>query len=186
MSLAGQQFYREVFLRSEKWQTVRLEVLARDDAQCRVCGHRNVSNDAHHIYYPESIWESRAEHLVTLCRQCHSFVHVFLPKSPATLDEGLGNFELLRQELLKWAKVVNRRLTKDESTCWICKRPGTDYNYEKVAALELPEILFEHPICDQCIATIEAVPNRGNGWKVIRAMLAERKKQKGVDTASPQ
>jgi len=71
MGIEGKHAYRFVYLKSEKWQNVRIEALAREGGKCQICGEESISNDAHHVWYPESIWETRSENLVILCRPCH-------------------------------------------------------------------------------------------------------------------
>jgi predicted HNH restriction endonuclease len=37
MSIEGKLFYREIYLKSEQWQTVRIEALAREKWCCQIC-----------------------------------------------------------------------------------------------------------------------------------------------------
>lgn len=78
MSIAQKHAYRFGYLKSEEWQNVRAAVLARDDARCWFCGIRDISNDVHHVFYPKSIWNTKSQHCVTLCRSCHDKVHILL------------------------------------------------------------------------------------------------------------
>lgn len=105
MSIEGQHSYRFGYLKSEQWQTVRIEALAREKAKCQVCGEESLSNDAHHMWYPENIWETRAEHLVILCRPCHDFIHTMVPECK-TNDEELGRTNWLKfsNSILAWRK----------------------------------------------------------------------------------
>lgn len=70
--------YRFKYLKSDEWKTVRSEALLREDACCQICGFRDLSNDAHHIAYPDSFWDTQPYHLVILCRPCHDLAHVLL------------------------------------------------------------------------------------------------------------
>lgn len=64
-----------MFLQSEDWKTIRSEALANQDGHCFLCKKRSISNDAHHIFYRENIWETKADDLIILCRPCHDFLH---------------------------------------------------------------------------------------------------------------
>lgn len=105
MSIESKHAYRFVYLKSDQWQNVRLEALAREKAKCEICYAESISNDAHHIWYPENIWETTSDHLVILCRPCHDFIHTMLPECK-TKDEELGRQEWLR---FKNAIIIWRR-----------------------------------------------------------------------------
>lgn len=100
MSIEGQHAYRFGYLKSEKWKTVRLEALAREKGMCQICGEESISNDAHHVWYPENIYETTERHLVILCRPCLDFLHVMLPDCK-TNDEDKG-----REQWLKFANAI--------------------------------------------------------------------------------
>lgn len=107
MSVEGKHHYRFTYLKSEQWQNVRIEALAREKGKCQICGEESISNDAHHMWYPESIWETRADHLVILCRPCHDFIHSMIPECK-TNDEEVG-----RANWLKFSNAIkNWRLEK--------------------------------------------------------------------------
>jgi len=63
------------------WQRKRLDIMNRDHFQCRVCGKEN-NLTVHHLYYlPNTrIFDYDDEALVTLCKPCHSAIHVDLAK----------------------------------------------------------------------------------------------------------
>lgn len=75
MGVESKHSYRFVFLKSDKWQNIRLEALVREQAKCQICGFESISNDAHHIHYPPSVWDTELDDLVVLCRACHQLVH---------------------------------------------------------------------------------------------------------------
>lgn len=89
MSIEGKEYYRNVYLKSDKWSNLRLSVLVREHGRCQICGEESISNDAHHIWYPENIWDTQERHLVVLCRPCHEFVHIMVPECK-TNDEEKG------------------------------------------------------------------------------------------------
>lgn len=75
MGIESKHAYRFGFLKSDWWKNLRLACLARDDAKCRVCGKRDMSNDAHHVRYRETWRETKLCDLRTLCRDCHEKAH---------------------------------------------------------------------------------------------------------------
>jgi hypothetical protein len=87
MSIEGKHSYRFVYLKSEQWKTVRLEALVREGGRCQICGEESISNDAHHIWYPENIYETTEANLVILCRACHDFTHAMLPECKTKNEE---------------------------------------------------------------------------------------------------
>ncbi len=78
MGVEAKHAYRFGYLKSEQWQTVRIEALVREKGKCQICHEFSRSNDAHHVEYPESIWDTRQNHLAILCRACHEFIHTML------------------------------------------------------------------------------------------------------------
>jgi hypothetical protein len=105
MSIEGKHAYRFGYLKSEEWKNVRIEALAREKGKCQICGEESISNDAHHVWYPESIWDTREMHLVILCRPCHDFIHTLLPECK-TNDEDHGRREWLKfkNTILEWRR----------------------------------------------------------------------------------
>jgi len=103
MSIESKHAYRFGFLKSEKWKSVRLEALVRERGKCQICGEESIHNDAHHIWYPENIYETTEDHLAVLCRTCHDFVHVMLPDCK-TKDEDLGkaSWFKLKNAIIAW------------------------------------------------------------------------------------
>lgn len=126
-------YYRFKFLKSEQWQTARSAALADADGRCALCLHRDISNDAHHVWYPRNIWQTKAEHLVILCRECHTLVHSVLPtpSSFKTEQEAKDAFSNFRASLLYWLDCQRallgsrRRLEafhqKEDKFCKICR-----------------------------------------------------------------
>lgn len=102
MSINSKHAYRFVYLRSEKWDNVRLEALVAAQAKCRICGFESVGNDAHHITYPESFWDTSVDDLVILCRPCHELTHAFLTEKRLSKEERQGKWQLMIRVLSKW------------------------------------------------------------------------------------
>lgn len=73
---AGYRFDRNAYkdyLRSEKWQEKRKERLLQDGYRCQLCG-TGKNLEVHHVTY-ERIGNEKISDLVTLCNNCHQFVH---------------------------------------------------------------------------------------------------------------
>lgn len=103
MGIEAKHAYRFEYLKSEKWSTVRIEALAREKGKCQICGEESIHNDAHHVWYPESIWDTTEAHLVVLCRPCHDFIHSMIPECK-TNDEvvGRGHWNKFRNAIMVW------------------------------------------------------------------------------------
>lgn len=103
MSIEGKHSYRFVYLKSDKWQSVRLDALAREKGKCQICFLESISNDAHHIWYPESVWDTTADHLVILCRSCHDFIHTMVPECKTKdEEEGREHWKKFRNSIILW------------------------------------------------------------------------------------
>jgi hypothetical protein len=77
-------YYRDVYLRSEDWQSLRKIALTRGKWKCKLCGSRHRHNhhlDVHHIEY-RHLHDVKACDLRALCRPCHDEVHALLKKYP--------------------------------------------------------------------------------------------------------
>jgi hypothetical protein len=105
MSIEAKHAYRFRYLKSEKWCNVRIAALAREKGCCEICGIESISNDAHHVWYPENIYETTEKHLVILCRSCHTFVHAMLPDCKTNDEqEGLRQWNKFRNAILNWRR----------------------------------------------------------------------------------
>lgn len=58
------------------WKCKRVEIMKRDNNQCKICGS-NTKLQVHHIYSLDTHWQLRLDNnnLVTLCESCHHAVH---------------------------------------------------------------------------------------------------------------
>lgn len=74
-------FYRNTYLKSDDWKTLRNAKLAKRRGKCQLCGHVSFSNDVHHVVY-RRIWDVRLNDLRVLCRECHDWVHAILEQYP--------------------------------------------------------------------------------------------------------
>lgn len=84
-------------LASETWRNFRAQILKRDRYRCRRCGDRRQRLHVHHLTYAGGPY--CAEVCVTLCEDCHLYVHGRETYDPcndpyeAWLDERLGKPE---------------------------------------------------------------------------------------------
>lgn len=67
-------------LKDERWIRRKREILIRDKYSCRLCGHNGIDDHelhVHHISYEKGHepWDYDNFHLVTLCSDCHEWVH---------------------------------------------------------------------------------------------------------------
>lgn len=109
MSIDAKHAYRFGFLKSEKWDAIRLKALRAVKCKCVVCKKEDFFNDCHHIIYPAKWQKTRTCDLRVLCRQCHKAVHLrqkLNPEIPAKLIVKVLRRE--RQQLLcvgyRWAR----------------------------------------------------------------------------------
>lgn len=74
-----------------RWQRKRLEILSRDEFQCRHCGAKEKTLHVHHSYYRKgrAPWEYEDSSLVTLCDDCHQVDHEVRPAYESELLEEL-------------------------------------------------------------------------------------------------
>ena len=68
------EWYKNVYLRSDPWKYIRIQVLSLFDGKCCICKKHDDSNDVHHIWY-DDIRFCYQEQFVLLCRSCHTRIH---------------------------------------------------------------------------------------------------------------
>lgn len=193
MGIESKHAYRFVFLRSEKWSNVRLEALGRETAKCQICGEEDISNDAHHISYPPSVWDTKEDDLVILCRICHDLAHkIFIIKRPK--KESMSDFVELVNALRVWKnkkygdeyhkppRVLAREMKELKiPKCMVCGRSGVPLS--KINILErydcLPQSGKDWNFCEECktsaIMEIKWTPTQYGVWPEIRKWLEQRK-----------
>jgi hypothetical protein len=137
MGIESKYAYRFIFLRSDKWQALRLEALVREQAKCQICGEESITNDAHHIAYPESIWETTVDHLVILCRHCHGLIHQLMDIKNSRLD-GLYEFYRIAAALSLW---------REHKKAWL---RGRDKPFVPVRILIAAKKVSKGPHCRIC------------------------------------
>lgn len=68
--------YKDGYLKSDHWATLRRLVLDRDGHRCVLCNRADRLEVHHRVYAP---YEENLNDLVTLCCSCHSAHHVRFP-----------------------------------------------------------------------------------------------------------
>lgn len=180
MRASSKRAYRNIYLKSDQWKDVRLEALVRTDASCCICGYRSLSNDAHHVVYPQSFWDTRESDLVVLCRPCHNFIHCLLP----TARVGRNSFALFMDTVAairRWRGEVDcqdadkieaiyraNRLRLKEKTCRACRIYGP--SVDAVCLFDgKPGSL---PLCSSC--GLELAGLKPNSWAGVRRFLEKK------------
>ena len=62
-------------LKDPRWQKKRLKVFERDNWKCTECENTDKTLHVHHKKYDKKPWKTKLEYLVTLCEECHTFIH---------------------------------------------------------------------------------------------------------------
>ncbi len=58
-------------LRDPRWQKLRLEIMNRDEFECKHCFSNDKTLNVHHFGYNGDPWEVEPKSLITLCEDCH-------------------------------------------------------------------------------------------------------------------
>lgn len=86
-SIAAKHSYRFGYLKSDHWQNLRLQKLAKEHGYCGLCRTDEWGNDVHHIFYRKSLYETQLCDLRVLCRRCHQLVHKIMEAYPQACPE---------------------------------------------------------------------------------------------------
>ena len=64
-------------LRDPRWQRRRLEILQRDEFECRLCCDDASTLHVHHLRYEKGAdpWDAPDSSLLTACESCHEELH---------------------------------------------------------------------------------------------------------------
>jgi hypothetical protein len=99
-------YYREVYLYSDHWKTLRKEKLEQVSV-CEKCGAIN-NLDVHHLNY-RGLYDVTLEDLQVLCRDCHKIVHSI---KIIHVDKKLLNANTKASSLSLPKEASERRLSK--------------------------------------------------------------------------
>src|ERR1035441_1284394 len=75
-------YYRDTYLHSDHWKTLRSIKLRRKHAECELCKIKSLSNDVHHLKYRHLYDVDPKKELMVLCRDCLNRVNELLKKCP--------------------------------------------------------------------------------------------------------
>lgn len=80
-------------LKSPKWQKKRLEILSRDNFQCKLCNDEDTLLNIHHKRYINGKlpWQYDDCDLITICKDCHGIVEYFKK----------ANYDIIESSILK-------------------------------------------------------------------------------------
>src|ERR1035437_9159173 len=163
MSIESKHAYRFQFLKSDKWKAVRLEALVREKGKCQICGAESIYNDAHHIWYPKSVYETTEKHLVVLCRGCHEFIHQMIPDCK-TRDESIGksNWRKFKNAIVIW-RMHNASLFQE------------GINLDVLATSSAGDLRVAYFKAQQEIKDLQYLKNQQNGFPEKPSIEAQRK-----------
>lgn len=90
--------YKEL-LKHPKWQKKRLEILARDEFQCKLCSDEETTLHIHHLKYEygNKPWEYEDKYLITICKDCHKVIHS-LQDSELDFDWNVKSIEVRKRK----------------------------------------------------------------------------------------
>lgn len=80
-SSSDMSYYRDVYLKSDDWKSLRKHKLITKKNRCCLCGHTSKSNDVHHLKY-KRLYDVELKDLRVMCRACHEWTHDLLEKYP--------------------------------------------------------------------------------------------------------
>lgn len=93
-------FYRDKYLKSDHWHTLRIRKLIQQDGKCALCRHPAWNNDVHHVDY-RKLFDVRLGDLRILCRECHDAAHAALKAHPE-VKKLKGNAQWSKLQRLLW------------------------------------------------------------------------------------
>lgn len=75
-------------LQNPKWQKKRLEIMQRDNFQCKLCGCNDKELHVHHRWYQfgNEIWDYPDSCFETLCFECHEYIEMNIKDSTSDIQ----------------------------------------------------------------------------------------------------
>lgn len=182
MGIQSKHAYRFGYLKSEKWQTLRIAALAENDASCILCKKRSMENDVHHFYYPPSFWDTKVDDVVILCRECHDFVHDLMAltaNSKSDRDTCYVRFMAIVEACRKWlgrgVKVRVKSKKGIKGACCVCCTSMDDVE-EREALPFNPRPGSIWKLCKECHDILQTRPYKE--FKELREFMLDRKREK--------
>lgn len=95
-------------LKDPRWQKKRLEILQRDNFQCRCCESKTKTLHVHHSYYIKGNdpWEYDNAVLLTLCEDCHAEVNDY------NWQKAFADLNLSPKQLIDLASIIQFIMNK--------------------------------------------------------------------------
>ena len=114
-------------LKDPRWQKKRLEIMQRDNFTCQLCGDQERQMHVHHKYYLDGKrpWEYSNNVLVTLCENCHNYIHNNIPTNDIGMKIG-DVFELEYSDYYKYG-IVYFIDYKKEDICLLTVDSGAGF-----------------------------------------------------------
>jgi len=196
MGIQGQHNYRFVYLKSEEWKDVRVEALARVGAKCQICSFESISNDAHHIFYPKSFWDTKPDDLIILCRPCHKFIHD-LEQAGIVHFKGerincISGIQKIIRAISTWSFFIKNpepitmasiKAEQDRAvsitTCCACNLPKPDCRKRQIPFSTCKPEDLTYKFCDNCFFTfinnlpkgIQAIAGKNRTYAAVGALV---------------
>lgn len=101
-------YYRNTYLKSQDWKTLRLAKLNHQKERCQICGFTSSHNDVHHVKY-RRLYDVECQDLRVLCRGCHDGVHALLEKYPKLKSLPRAQiWKIVKDHALKETRIANQ------------------------------------------------------------------------------
>jgi hypothetical protein len=168
MSQESKEYYRKVFLQSDEWKTVRSRAMVNGKSKCSICGKESSHHDAHHLVYPDNVWETRPWHLTILCRSCHDLVHALKSVCSNQAITEKQQFRLMVSALHQWLSgcgefvtELPKKLAEAEHSlsrkelkriaCRVCGQINPDTEPRNIVAYYgIRQTVMLWPFCEDC------------------------------------
>lgn len=126
-------------LKLPAWQKKRLEILQRDNWECKLCGEKNKNLHVHHInYIYQANPEDHPNHwLITICEDCHIIEERFKSTNTELMDI-IHSIGLTRNQI--------HYLFCEISSFFMIDLSNNDKNGLKERLYELIDLLSDHLI----------------------------------------
>lgn len=149
-------------LKDPRWQKKRLEIMQRDEWECRGCHDKNNTLNVHHLKYINSNepWDYPDDLLITLCEECHEIYH--LPFDILNNDAILKIDDFFKIENTeRLCKIYFKAIENHEGNWILYTRDETDLNdkYKLLHVLHLLNILKDFIQNCDCNISINNGPN---------------------------
>lgn len=184
--VAGKDWYRNVFLKSDEWKLFRSERIAEQKGRCFICKKYDASNDVHHVWYGEPSFCGLIQFPV-LCRRCHDAVHLMCKPSGARNEsekkEAFGNFLIAKHKICRLISTADKHHEEKERVCAVCQKlddPLLEYDLPTMTESQFGKTTL---ICRRCLRSLSSLfdpskfAKKSEAWKAIRVCFSEIRKE---------